>query len=82
MDYGMGYNAATNTYENLFDSGVVDAAKVACWSLENACSIASMVLTTEALVVEIPEKKHNQKMTQWEIYQAKVICKQNCITSF
>jgi len=61
MDYGMGYNAATNTYENLFDSGVVDAAKVACWSLENACSIASMVLTTEALVVEIPEKKTQSK---------------------
>jgi len=61
MEYGMGYNAATNTYENLFDSGVVDAAKVACWSLENACSIASMVLTTEALVVEIPEKKNQQK---------------------
>lgn len=61
MEYGMGYNAATNTYENLFDSGVVDAAKVACWSLENACSIASMVLTTEALVVEIPEKKTQQK---------------------
>ena len=61
MEFGMGYNAATNTYENLFDSGVVDAAKVACWSLENACSIASMVLTTEALVVEIPEKKSQQK---------------------
>jgi len=61
MEFGMGYNAATNTYENLFNSGVVDAAKVACWSLENACSIASMVLTTEALVVEIPEKKTQQK---------------------
>jgi len=61
MEFGMGYNAATNTYENLYDSGVVDAAKVACWSLENACSIASMVLTTEALVVEIPEKKGSKK---------------------
>jgi chaperonin GroEL len=61
MEFGMGYNAATNTYENLFDAGVVDAAKVACWSLENACSIASMVLTTEALVVEIPEKKSQSK---------------------
>jgi len=61
LEFGMGYNAATNSYENLFESGVVDAAKVACWSLENACSIASMVLTTEALVVEIPEKKNQQK---------------------
>jgi len=61
LEFGMGYNAATNCYENLFETGVVDAAKVACWSLENACSIASMVLTTEALVVEIPEKKTQQK---------------------
>lgn len=57
MDFGFGYNAATDTYENLFESGVVDAAKIACWAIENSCSIAAMVLTTEALVVEIPEKK-------------------------
>nr|CAA09304.1 CPN60 protein [Guillardia theta] len=56
MEFGMGYNAATNSYENLLESGVVDPAKVTCWALENSCSIASMVLTTEALVVEIPEK--------------------------
>lgn len=57
MEFGMGFNAATNTYENLFESGVIDAAKIICWALENSCSIAAMVLTTEALVVEIPEKK-------------------------
>jgi len=57
MEFGNGYNAATDTYENLFDSGVVDAVKIACWAIENSCSIAAMVLTTEALVVEIPEKK-------------------------
>lgn len=57
MEFGMGYNAATNSYENLLESGVVDPAKVTCWALENSCSIASMVLTTEALVVEIPETK-------------------------
>jgi chaperonin GroEL len=57
MEFGSGYNAATDTYENLFDSGVVDAVKIACWAIENSCSIAAMVLTTEALVVEIPEKK-------------------------
>nr|UXY87391.1 60 kDa heat shock protein, CPN60 protein [Cryptomonas sp.] len=69
MEFGMGYNASTNTYENLFDSGVVDAAKVVCWSLENSCSIASMVLTTEALVVEIPEKKniHNKTDTTMDL---------------
>eukprot|EP00961_Rhodomonas_salina_P285070 3852354-Rhodomonas_salina.1 len=57
LEFGEGYNAATDTYENLLDCGVVDPAKVTCWALENSCSIASMVLTTEALVVEIPEKK-------------------------
>jgi chaperonin GroEL len=57
MEFGMGYNAATNSYENLYESGVIDAAKIICWALENSCSIAAMVLTTEALVVEIPEKK-------------------------
>jgi chaperonin GroEL len=57
MEFGMGFNAATNTYENLYESGVIDAAKIICWALENSCSIAAMVLTTEALVVEIPEKK-------------------------
>jgi len=57
MEFGMGFNAATNSYENLYESGVIDAAKIICWALENSCSIAAMVLTTEALVVEIPEKK-------------------------
>ena len=62
MDFGMGYNAATDSYENLFESGVVDPVKVTCWALENSCSIAAMVLTTEALIVEIPEKiKENSR---------------------
>jgi chaperonin GroEL len=56
MEFGMGYNAATDKFENLYESGVIDAAKIICWGLENSCSIAAMVLTTEALVVEIPEK--------------------------
>lgn len=56
LEFGEGYNAATDTYENLLECGVIDPAKVTCWALENSCSIASMVLTTEALVVEIPEK--------------------------
>jgi len=65
LEFGEGYNAATDTYENLLDCGVVDPAKVTCWALENSCSIASMVLTTEALVVEIPEKK-KAKSKQYE----------------
>jgi len=60
MEFGSGYNAATDSYEDLFENGVVDPAKVTCWALENSCSIASMVLTTEALIVEMPEKVKNQ----------------------
>jgi len=56
LEFGHGYNAATDTYENLFEAGVVDPVKVTCWALENSCSIAAMVLTTEALIVDIPEK--------------------------
>jgi chaperonin GroEL len=58
-ELGWGWNAATDEYVNFYDAGIVDPAKVVCWALENAASIASMVLTTEALVVEIPEKKKN-----------------------
>eukprot|EP00293_Proteomonas_sulcata_P002381 CAMPEP_0184327258 /NCGR_PEP_ID=MMETSP1049-20130417/143001_1 /TAXON_ID=77928 /ORGANISM="Proteomonas sulcata, Strain CCMP704" /LENGTH=547 /DNA_ID=CAMNT_0026649507 /DNA_START=5536 /DNA_END=7179 /DNA_ORIENTATION=+ len=57
MEFGFGYNAANDSYENLLETGVVDPVKVTCWGLENSCSIASMVLTTEALVVELPEKE-------------------------
>jgi chaperonin GroEL len=49
-DYG--YNARIDKYENLYDSGVIDPAKVARIALENAASIAGMFLTTEAVVVE------------------------------
>ncbi len=47
-----GYNAYTNKYENLFESGVIDPTKVARIALENAASIAGMFLTTECVVVE------------------------------
>ncbi|MFZ0473065.1 MAG: chaperonin GroEL [Bacteroidales bacterium] len=52
-----GYNAQTDTYEHLFKTGVIDPAKVARIALENAASIAGMLLTTEAVVVE--EKDNN-----------------------
>jgi chaperonin GroEL len=51
-----GLNAATGEYEDLVKAGVVDPAKVTRSALQNAASIASLVLTTEALVAEIPEK--------------------------
>ncbi|MEA3461544.1 MAG: chaperonin GroEL, partial [Bacteroidota bacterium] len=52
-DYG--YNAHTEKFENLFEAGVIDPAKVARIALENAASIAGMFLTTECAIVDIPE---------------------------
>jgi len=52
-----GYNAATDQYEDLVKSGVIDPTKVTRTALQNAASIASLMLTTEAMVAEIPEKK-------------------------
>ncbi|MEJ5297199.1 MAG: chaperonin GroEL [Armatimonadota bacterium] len=54
---GIGLNAATGKYENLAEAGIVDPAKVTRSALQNAASIAGMLLTTEALVAEKPEKK-------------------------
>jgi chaperonin GroEL len=54
-DYG--YNARTEQYENLLKAGVIDPTKVTRVALENAASIASMILTTECAIVENPEKE-------------------------
>ncbi len=51
-----GYNAAKNKYENLVNAGVIDPTKVVRYALQNASSIAGLMLTTEALVTELPEK--------------------------
>jgi chaperonin GroEL len=52
-----GFNASTETYEDLVQSGVIDPAKVTRSALQNAASIAGLMLTTEAMVCDIPEKK-------------------------
>jgi chaperonin GroEL len=52
-----GYNASTDNYEDLVAAGVIDPTKVTRTALQNAASIASLMLTTEAMVAEIPEKK-------------------------
>lgn len=52
-----GFNAQTETYEDLVNAGVIDPTKVARTALQNATSIASLLLTTEAVVAEVPEEK-------------------------
>jgi chaperonin GroEL len=56
-DQEFGFNAQTETYENLTQAGVIDPVKVVRTALQNAASISSLLLTTEALVSEIPEKQ-------------------------
>ncbi|NEO87768.1 MAG: chaperonin GroEL [Spirulina sp. SIO3F2] len=55
-DFNVGYNAAINEFADMFEAGVVDPAKVTRSGLQNAASIAGMVLTTECIVVDKPEK--------------------------
>jgi chaperonin GroEL len=52
-----GYNAATDTYEDLVKAGVIDPTKVVRTALQNAASVASLLLTTDALVSDLPEKE-------------------------
>ncbi len=56
-DANYGFNAATAEYEDLVKSGVIDPTKVTRSALQNASSIAALMLTTEAMIAEIPEKK-------------------------
>jgi chaperonin GroEL len=52
-----GFNALTGEYEDLVKAGVIDPTKVVRSALENAVSIGSLILTTEALVAEVPQKE-------------------------
>ena len=56
-DSNYGYNAGTGKYEDLVAAGVIDPTKVTRTALQNAASIAGLMLTTEAMISEIPEKK-------------------------
>jgi len=56
-DFNVGFNAATNEFVDMFEAGIVDPAKVTRSALQNAASIAGMVLTTECIVVDKPEPK-------------------------
>ena len=60
-DNDYGYNARTDKFENLIESGVIDPAKVSRVALQNAVSIASMVLTSECSIVELPEENKSEQ---------------------
>jgi chaperonin GroEL len=59
-----GYNAGENKFEDFFSAGIIDPTKVARLALENAASIAGLLLTTEAVVSDIPEEKDAPSMPQ------------------
>ncbi|MFT3976519.1 MAG: chaperonin GroEL [Sphingomonas bacterium] len=56
-DTSFGFNAATDTYENLVQAGVIDPTKVVRTALQNAASVAGLLITTEATIAELPEDK-------------------------
>src|SRR5262245_1575353 len=61
-DFNFGFDAATGEYGDMVKAGIIDPAKVTRTALQNAASIASLLLTTDALVAEIPEKKKGPPM--------------------
>lgn len=56
QEFGYGWNAATDSYENLLETGVIDPATVTQQAVLNSCSIAASVITTSALITEVKEK--------------------------
>jgi chaperonin GroEL len=61
-DANYGFNAATDEYSDMISAGILDPAKVTRTALQNAASIAGLLLTTECLVTEIPEKDKKAPM--------------------
>jgi chaperonin GroEL len=56
-DFQQGFNAQTEQYENLVEAGVIDPTKVVRTALQDAASVAALLITTEAAVSELPEDK-------------------------
>ena len=56
-DKNIGYDVLTESYVNMIKAGIIDPAKVTRGALENAASIAAMILTTEALITDLPEEE-------------------------
>ena len=57
LEPGMGFNALTGAYENMIKAGIIDPTKVTRSALQNAASIAAMLLTTETLITDKPKKE-------------------------
>jgi chaperonin GroEL len=64
----MGYDAKTDVYKDMIEAGIIDPVKVVRTALQNAASISGLMLTTEALVADIPEKKSEMPMPGPESY--------------
>jgi chaperonin GroEL len=62
LESEVGFNARTDTFENLIEAGVIDPTKVVRFAIQNAASVAALMLTTEAVVAELPEKKKEPSM--------------------
>jgi len=61
LDGNMGYNAATEKYEDLVKTGIIDPTKVTRSALQNAASVATLLLTSEALIAEMPKDEKGKK---------------------
>ena len=59
-EFEIGYNAATDEYVDMYEAGIIDPAKVTRSTLQNAASIASMVLTTECIIVDKIDEKSGE----------------------
>ena len=57
LEAGTGYNALTGEYENMMEAGIIDPVKVTRSALQNAASIAAMLLTTETVITEVPQEE-------------------------
>jgi chaperonin GroEL len=68
MEKGIGFDALRGEFGDMFKKGIVDPTKVTRSTLQNAASLAAMVLTTEAVVADIPEKEKNQPMPNPDMY--------------
>lgn len=60
QDEAFGFNAQTEKFENMYEAGIIDPAKVCRIAIQNAASVASLLLTTEALVSELPEEEEKE----------------------